>query len=110
MINQIIKDVQDETGIDLLENTRQRENVYARNVVFKLARELTLLSLSKIGKALNKDHATVIHGIKQFEVIRMYEPQFYAVYLNIKGKYETGNKMLVSDVNLLNDSIKFHTV
>ena len=107
MIQQIIQDVSDETGIDLYEKTRQRENVYARSVAFKLARDLTLLPLQKIGKALNKNHATVLHALKNFEIIAMYEPKFYSVYLNIRNKYERGGNILVNDVDLLNDIVKF---
>ena len=54
--------------------TRKREMVYARAVYFKLCKQHTRASLSRIGKSVEKDHATVLHGIKIYnDLIEKYE-------------------------------------
>lgn len=44
--------------------TREREIVEARQIYFVRAKLFTKASLAAIGKLVNKDHATVLHGIK----------------------------------------------
>jgi len=53
--------------LNLSDASRKREIVQYRWVGFKLARMLTKSSLTTIGKVYNKDHATVLHGIKEFD-------------------------------------------
>ena len=45
--------------------TRRREVVTARQVIFFLIRPCYLQSYESIGKHYGKDHATVLHGVKQ---------------------------------------------
>jgi len=47
--------------------TRNREIVDARFVYYKRAKEHTKESLARIGMFVAKDHATVLHGIKEAE-------------------------------------------
>lgn len=58
--------VQDKTDLNLWRNTRIREYVYARCVFYMLARDLTPFPVTEIGSVFNKNHATVLHGIKVF--------------------------------------------
>jgi hypothetical protein len=58
------------TRTNLSVKSRKREIVDYRIVAFKLTRELTNLSLAAIGRLYNKDHATVLHGLKKFEVLK----------------------------------------
>jgi hypothetical protein len=52
-------------SIDVVKSkTRKRSIVEARQIYFKRAREITKKSLWEIGAYLNKDHSTVLHGIK----------------------------------------------
>lgn len=45
--------------------TRKREIVNARQIIFFLVRPCYMLSLDSIGKHYGKDHATVLHSIRQ---------------------------------------------
>jgi hypothetical protein len=67
------------TQLDLKTKTRDRRLAYSRNVYFKLARVLTSYSLNDIGKLVNRDHCTVIHGIKQFDN-GILEDEYYSLY------------------------------
>ena len=60
-----IKDaVEEVTGLQINKNTRQREYVMARMYYAYFARHYTLRSLTKVGKEVNRDHATVLHYVK----------------------------------------------
>jgi len=43
---------------------RGRKDVVFRHVVVLLAHDLTSLSISAIGRALNRDHTTILHAIR----------------------------------------------
>lgn len=75
------------TGLELTKNTRQRDYVFSRIIYYKLAREYTTLSLKKIGAPMKKNHATVLHALKSFNLIQMYEPALYEIYVKFKERY-----------------------
>ena len=52
---------------DLVSKSRSRPLTTARHVAMYLLRELTGLSLIKIGEHFARDHTTVLHGIKKIE-------------------------------------------
>tara|TARA_R100000734_G_C3319120_1_gene114335 strand:+ start:7943 stop:8347 length:405 start_codon:yes stop_codon:yes gene_type:complete len=73
-LEEIKQAVEQETNQNLNIRNRKREMVYARAVYFKLCKQHTRASLSRIGKSVGKDHATVLHGIKVFDThIGIYE-------------------------------------
>ena len=61
-------------------NNRERRNILYKYSFFVSARELTTLSLSSIGRVLNKDHATVLHAIKKHSANYMYDKTYRGVY------------------------------
>lgn len=72
----ILNKVQNYLKEDIQTRRRVKEIVYARFLYYKLCRDLTTLSLAEIGKTLGFDHASVIHGLKQydnFEIWGLYE-------------------------------------
>ena len=84
----IIDTLQNKTGLDLRRNTRKREYFLVRAIYYKLAKEYTLCSLDKIGSELNKDHATVLHGINKFNLeMKKYYPELYELYENFRLRY-----------------------
>jgi len=76
-------------------DSRKQEYVYKRHYLCKYLRKNTDLSFSKIGKMFDKDHATIIHSIKQFENLKT-DDRFYSKVvdllqefpLNLTHKYE----------------------
>ncbi|MBA5248559.1 MAG: chromosomal replication initiator protein DnaA [Gammaproteobacteria bacterium] len=72
----------DITISDLTSKNRQQHIVLARQMAIFIAHESTNLSLVKIGKEFgNRDHTTVIHGIKRIKIRIEKEPK-------IKDEYE----------------------
>lgn len=72
-LNIILQEVNHHLKINIKDSTRRREYVYGRNLFMRLAKDLNpWMSLSTIGKFINKDHATIIHGLRQFDNIKNY--------------------------------------
>jgi hypothetical protein len=63
---------------------RQRNYVYGRAIYYKLAKEFTHHTFKDIGQVVKKDHASVIHGMKVFEVIERYSDNMLNVYFECK--------------------------
>lgn len=77
---------------DISIKSRTRELTQARFIYFKLAKNLCRYkSLSAIGRAVNRDHATVINGLKKYNVeanIDRYMDEVYDVlYETIKERF-----------------------
>ena len=62
---------------------RERRNVLYRFSFFVACREVSNLSLSTIGRILNKDHATVIHALKNHESNYRFDAQYREIYTEI---------------------------
>jgi chromosomal replication initiator protein len=57
------------TRDDLISKSRSRPLTTARHIAMYLLRELTGLSLIKIGELFERDHTTALHGIKKIEAL-----------------------------------------
>tara|TARA_B100001287_G_scaffold276169_1_gene286064 strand:- start:4551 stop:4958 length:408 start_codon:yes stop_codon:yes gene_type:complete len=79
--------VQYELNIDnLASKTRTREFTQARFIYFVLARKFCrYASLTAIGREVNRDHATVINGLKKFNTEAKYDPYMYDIYDKISN-------------------------
>ena len=78
--------IEKETGLELNSPIRDRQHVYARTIYFKLCRERTHKTLKQIGESINKNHATVIHALKNVcPMLLQYEPAFEKTYTKIKS-------------------------
>jgi len=63
-----------------LKNNRERRNIVYKHSFFVSCRELTTLSLSSIGGVLDKDHATVLHAIKNHSQNYIHDKSYREVY------------------------------
>lgn len=82
-LEKILEEVSRKTMIPidkLVSNTRKREVVDARFVYMRRAKEETVYSLATIGEVVHKDHASVLHGIKEASntrnVVELYNQCF----------------------------------
>lgn len=98
-LKKIKKFVEVSYGIcDLEKKTRKRLYTEARAVYFKIAKETTDLSLDNIGFYVNRNHATVLHGInKIYDIHLHYDPfvsEIYNDYLITLGKGKELKEMI----------------
>ena len=101
--------VNESLGLDIRIKKRTRDYIYARAIYNKLCRVFTGCNLSEISKegSHKVDHAKVLHSINYtFENMITYEPFFYNFYLQAFDYFDW-NKIIVTDVNLLDGGISF---
>ena len=86
----ILSLVEEELGIpDLTIKNRSREITQARAIYYKLARKFCSYStLKKIGKVVNKDHATVVNGLKTYDIEAHHDGYMNDVYEKIYAKLD----------------------
>ena len=82
------------TDVDVLDTRRTRENVNARVIFCKIAREQFWHTWRKMGEYLGKDHATCMHSANGFEVVKNYEHKFYKAFQMILVELE-GEELMV---------------
>lgn len=70
----IIEQIKQESGIDVTIKSRKREQVEMKALASFLLRQKGL-SLTQIGKELNLNHATIIHHLKIYPMIKHYNPR-----------------------------------
>ena len=74
--------------IDINEPTRIEKYVEARMIYYWLCYYFTNMNLSRIAKTVNKNHATVLHGIKNFPIFmetdKEFKEKFLAIYETLK--------------------------
>jgi len=97
MVDDIINFINKETGIDITRKKKTNEYVFARTVYYKLARELTNLSLEEIGSKVNKDHCSVIHNLRNFNEA-LKRPILKRVYTAYLENPSAGNEASYSEV------------
>lgn len=126
----VLSDIINETfNINISSQSRRREHVQGRMIYYKILRDLGY-GLSYIAKSVNKNHATVIHGLKQFQDLWDVDPEVRFEYHLIRDLFfgfeihntedvlkksavfnhvkdlEKQNKSLTLEVLALKDSLK----
>ena len=86
----ILKMVEEKLQIPNLKiKDRSRDIYQARFIYFKLARKYCkYASLSRIGKEVDRDHATVVNGLKKYDMEAKYDPYMGDIYDNIASKID----------------------
>jgi hypothetical protein len=69
--------------IDITADTRKQEYVFGRMIYYKILRDLGY-GYQPIGRTLDKDHSTVIHGVRTFDDLVLYDKELYRTYTIIK--------------------------
>lgn len=104
-LNNIVKDIETEVGIDYIQKfvseyynvaldllkakTRKREIVVARQVAMYLAKQYTNMSLKSIGFHFgNRDHSTVIHAISTVNDMMDTDKRFHTSMEDIQKKFK----------------------
>ena len=74
-------------GISINRKNRQRRYVLARSIFYKLLRDNTKMSFQEIANTFNKNHATVLHSIKQLEGYMEYDSSLRIDYITINSMF-----------------------
>lgn len=84
-INTIKQAVEQYYNIDLTTVSRERQFVHARAIFFKICRNQNH-SFHSIGNAINKDHATVMHGCRMYDDVYSQDLSISTAYQEINEK------------------------
>jgi hypothetical protein len=87
-INPMIRTVAKYYGVsltDLLSCRRGRSVARPRHVAMYLAKELTSFSLPAIGRMLDRDHSTVMHGCRRIATLRLEDAKLDAEISELIG-------------------------
>jgi chromosomal replication initiation ATPase DnaA len=94
-LQKLIKKVNNHFECDITENTRQREVVMARGAYFWLSKQTTNKSLKKIGESVNRDHASVIYSLRNFNdwlrFDEFFNASFESLKINLLNEYNKNN-------------------
>ncbi len=72
---QLKKAIQEIIGVDINEVTRKRETIEARAIYYKVLKQIDKKkSLKSIGASVGKDHATVLHSLKNYDMFEQFNP------------------------------------
>ena len=84
-IKEIQKKVELYFGLELNTKCRRREYIYARMIYYKLVRNFHPdMSYQQIANTMNKNHATVLHALKEFPNVCRFDKQFTKDYNILK--------------------------
>ena len=92
-LQKIIEIVNDFFDVDIRTKKRTREIVMIRAAYYYIAREKTKCSMEKIAKEIGRNHATVLHSLKNFENWLIYEPEY-------KQKFEKLKKIVFNELTI----------
>lgn len=98
-LDKIIELVNKHFDVDIMQKSQKRNIVMARASYYWIAQKSTKKSLSKIGLKVNKNHATVIHSIKNFEDWLNFDKEF-------KEKFEVLRKKIFENITVKDLIIK----
>lgn len=94
MTSKLVKEiVEDYYKLKIDSKTRQRKYVEARAVYYKLLRENSRMSLQAIGKTMKRDHATVLHSLRQIKDWLEYDKEIKRDYNTINSKLQDAMRL-----------------
>ena len=87
------------TKSDPMAKDRVRLNVDARRIVYRLCRELLNITYTRIARYFDKNHASVLHGLKQFDALFETDREFrrnYNAVMNVISSIEFDSNIIDS--------------
>lgn len=98
--SQLKKVIQEITGVDINEVSRKREIIEARAVYYKILKQIDKKkSLKSIGASVGKDHATVLHSLKNYDMFEQFNPTLKLFRSEILTKLNYKSPESIIDIN-----------
>lgn len=87
-------------GLDISRNTNKRKYVMGRSMFYKILRCNTKMSYQDIADTFNKNHATVLHGIRQLDGYMEFDSSLKIDYITINDLFlNSVDKLLTEKFN-----------
>ena len=72
---QLKETIKEITGVDINQVSRKREIIEARAIYYKIIKQIDKKkSLQSIGDTVGKNHATVLHSLKNYDMFEQFNP------------------------------------
>jgi len=84
------KVIESRLDLNLNKNTRKKEYIFARALFYALAYDGKRFTYSVIGRYMGKDHATVLHSIKNVFPQVMFDNKYKSIYDELSLLVEDG--------------------
>jgi len=78
--------VESEFELKLKRRTRKREYIEARAMYYMLLRNKSKMNVSAIAKTLDKNHATILHALKNLHNWMTYDTNIKSIYDSLEEK------------------------
>jgi hypothetical protein len=89
----------------MFQDNRRRENIILKHAFFVACKQLTTLSLASIGGIIGKDHATVLHAVKNHSNNLVHLNGYLSIYNEIVDNLEKRLNLdsIVNEANSIRD-------
>ena len=94
----------DVLGVNIRRNTRKRDYVEARAVFYRLCKDVAKATTPEIGFYIEKDHATIVHGLGLFNDVLWNDKRLRESYLKIIDLF---NETPVGPKKKLSETVEF---
>ena len=105
-IETLKKIVKDNTNVNIDVVSRKREYTEARGIFYKIARLKEKLSYHKISDSVNKNHATVIYSVRNFEYWMKSDKELEKLYNKTLQSYNMEKLKMESIMQLKSESVQ----
>jgi len=98
--SQLKKVIKEITGVDINEVSRKREIIEARAVYYKILKQIDKKkSLKSIGASVGKNHATVLHSLKNYDMFEQFNPTLKLFRKQILKRLNYATPEQISDLS-----------
>lgn len=99
----LIVDVNEHFGVDIKDRYRGVNFVEARYIYYHICYKVFNMTLSEVGKTIDRDHATILHGLKQFDVWMEYDDLFKKKFL----EFFSGRRYKIQKKNFDKEELEY---
>lgn len=85
-MEEIRRRVEQVFGLNLISRSRKLMYVEARACYYVICAETTAFTKSAIARSLGKNHATILHALKEWEYMCKHNSELFAKYKRIRNK------------------------
>jgi hypothetical protein len=112
-LDQIVTKLNALAGLDILDNSRQRQYIDARAVFCVIAYKYVGLTLSQVAqyfkdRGKSSDHATILHAVKNYEIYSKYNSKLNLwlsdIICNTDLKVTSKKEIMIHKITQMNEN------
>ena len=112
-MSDIMKFVEKEYKIKIDISSRTTNYVEARAIYYELCRRYLGSKSTELAKSVHRNHATILHALKEFPYMMKYSEgmklRYYKIRENLDSKYNKLRKISLEELQLRYDNLEYET-